>query len=67
MRRIPLAAARPRLEVHASVSTFRHLSDSIVYKTLDEKPVYTLYTTTVLRFTELLLLLLSALSKRYGA
>ena len=47
MRRIPLAAARPRLEVHASLSTFRHLSDSIVY-TLDEnfsgeKPVYTLY------------------------
>lgn len=66
MRRIPLAAARPRLEVHASLSTFRHLSDSIVY-TLDEKPGCILYTTTVLRFTELLLLLLSALSKRYGA
>ena len=66
MRRIPLAAARPRLEVHASLSTFRHLSDSIVY-TLDEKSLCILYTTTVLRFTELLLLLLSALSKRYGA
>ncbi len=63
MRRIPLAAARPRLEVHAS------LSDSLHSK-VDEKSlckaVY-LYTTTVLRFTELLLLLLSALSKRYGA